>query len=57
MNEELLDITDNNSVGELNGLGDMSSWCSEHPILTFLLVGSAISAVVSIVSSFTKKDK
>lgn len=56
MNEELLDITDN-SVGELNGLGDMSSWCSEHPILTFLLVGSAISAVVSIVSSFTKKDK
>lgn len=54
MNEELLDITDN-SVGKLNGLGDMSSWCSEHPILTFLLVGSAISAVVSIVSNITKK--
>ncbi len=36
-------------------LGDMGSWCSEHPILTFLLAGSAISAVVNIVKSFKQK--
>lgn len=56
MEEELdfLGIPSNGDDG-INGLGDMSSWCSEHPILTFLLAGSAISAVVSIISSFTKK--
>jgi len=37
------------------GLGDLSSWCSDHPILTFLLVGSALTAVVKIVTSFAKK--
>jgi hypothetical protein len=37
------------------GLGDLGTWCNDHPILTFLLVGSAITAVVNIVTAFTKK--
>jgi len=48
---DFADTNDNN----LGDLGDMSSWCSEHPILTFLLAGSAITAVVNIVTSIVKK--
>ncbi|MBQ9213030.1 MAG: hypothetical protein IJ150_03725 [Bacteroidales bacterium] len=51
----LIGTEENENKDGLGDLGDMGSWCSDHPILTFLLVGSALTAVVNIVQSVTKK--
>lgn len=55
MAEDIFEVEKNDKNDNLGELGDLGTWCSDHPILTFLLAGSAITAVVNIVTSFTKK--